>query len=77
MICELEYSELNVKELCARAMINRKTFYLHYESLDALFAELENEIVEGYTKQTISYKTCRTSKKSSVTILRAWLISLL
>ena len=63
MICELEYNELNVKELCARAMINRKTFYLHYESLDALFAELENEIVEGYTKQAISYKSMSDIKK--------------
>ena len=33
MICEMEYGQVNVKELCARAMINRKTFYLHYESL--------------------------------------------
>ena len=63
MICEMEYGQVNVKELCARAMINRKTFYLHYESLDSLFAELENEIAEGYTRQSISYRSIADIKK--------------
>ena len=27
MICEMDYDSITVKELCARAMINKKTFY--------------------------------------------------
>ena len=30
MICEMDYDQITVKELTARAQINRKTFYLHY-----------------------------------------------
>lgn len=57
MICDMDYEQISIKELCARAMINRKTFYLHYKDIAALFEELENEIVDGYTRQSISYKS--------------------
>lgn len=57
MICEMDYEEISVKELCARAMINRKTFYLHYESLDALLEELQEEIADKFISRKISYKS--------------------
>ena len=41
MICEMDYEKITVKELTDRAMINRKTFYLHYETLDDLLEELQ------------------------------------
>ena len=28
MICEMDYSKIRVTELCSRAMINKKTFYV-------------------------------------------------
>lgn len=57
MICEMDYESITVKELTERAMINRKTFYLHYETIDALLEELQQEIVDSFTSQNISYKS--------------------
>lgn len=57
MICEMDYEQITVKELTDRAMINRKTFYLHYETLDDLLAELQQEIVDSFTSQNISYRS--------------------
>ena len=55
MICEMDYDPLTVKELTARAQINRKTFYLHYNSLDDLLAELQEEIAAQFLQREVSY----------------------
>ena len=34
-----EYEFITVKEICAKAGVNRSTFYLHYESIDDLLLE--------------------------------------
>lgn len=39
-------SEITVKELCARADINRSTFYAHYQGMHELFSEMEDELME-------------------------------
>lgn len=57
MICEMDYESLTVKELTERAMINRKTFYLHYRDLDELLEEMQDEIVENFTAHDISYRS--------------------
>ncbi|MGI6053024.1 MAG: TetR/AcrR family transcriptional regulator [Bilifractor sp.] len=44
MICEMDYEQITIKELTERAGVNRKTFYLHYDSLDDLLAEMQNEM---------------------------------
>ena len=46
MITETEYSRITIKELTERAQINRKTFYLHYPSLDHLLTELQFKLME-------------------------------
>lgn len=46
MMAETDYSHITIKELTARAQINRKTFYLHYPSLDHLLASLQFEIMD-------------------------------
>ena len=46
MLCEMDYSKISIKELTQRAQINRKTFYLHYASLDHLLSALQLEIME-------------------------------
>lgn len=57
MICEMDYEQISVKELCERAMINRKTFYLHYESLEALLNELQQDVVQSFIRQNTSYRS--------------------
>ena len=46
MLCEMDHSKISIQELTQRAQINRKTFYLHYTSLDHLLAVLQLEIME-------------------------------
>ena len=51
MILEMDPSKITVKELTERAHIHRKTFYLHYTSIEALFEDLLKEISEEYYKE--------------------------
>ena len=51
MICEMDYEEMTVKELCQRARLNKKTFYHYYDSLDALLGELQMELTTAYLKR--------------------------
>ena len=55
LICEKEYEKITVKELCDKAQINKKTFYHYYETLDALLAELQGELAEGYLNRIKGY----------------------
>ena len=52
MICEMDYEQISIKELTERARINRKTFYLHYSSLDDLLRELQNEMAKNFIRRT-------------------------
>lgn len=45
---DLEY--ITIKELCAKAGVNRSTFYLHYENMNDLF----NETIEYLNKDFLS-----------------------
>ena len=44
MIVEKEFKEITIKELAERANINRKTFYLHYESMEEILFDLTLEL---------------------------------
>lgn len=52
MICEMDYEQISIKELTERANINRKTFYLHYNTLDDLLREFQNEMAQDFIKRT-------------------------
>ncbi len=51
MICEMPAEKITVKELTDRARIHRKTFYLHYTSIEALYQDMTAEIAEGFYKE--------------------------
>ena len=55
MISEMDYEAITIKELTNRAKINRKTFYLHYKSLDDLLLELQNSIANNFIEKQVSY----------------------
>ncbi len=48
MVCERDYADITVKELCERALVNKKTFYRYYETLDFLLAEFRDEMMADY-----------------------------
>ena len=48
MMCEMEYRDITVKELCERALINKKTFYRYYETMDYLLAEFQEDLMADY-----------------------------
>ena len=54
MLIEMDYNQISIKKLTERADINRRTFYLHYGSIDELLNELIDEIADGYIKMTNS-----------------------
>lgn len=50
LLSEKPMSSITISELCQRAEINRKTFYRHYAALSDVSAELENEILDEFSK---------------------------
>lgn len=57
MICEMDYNQITIKELTQRAKVNRKTFYLHYSSLDDLLEELQEKIADNFIRREVSYNS--------------------
>ncbi|OOM14631.1 TetR/AcrR family transcriptional regulator [Clostridium saccharobutylicum] len=45
---EKDASQITIKELAECANINRKTFYMHYSSIDAIFDKIEDETIEKF-----------------------------
>ena len=48
MVCEMEADQITIKELTERARIHRKTFYLHYTCIEALFEDMLKEAADRY-----------------------------
>ena len=55
MIMEMDYQDITIKELTSRAMLNRNTFYLHYDSIESLIKELQGEIIDRFIRENVSY----------------------
>ena len=49
LMSEKELSAITISELSHRAQINRKTFYRHYNAIDEVITELENEILSEFS----------------------------
>ncbi|MEZ3438933.1 MAG: TetR/AcrR family transcriptional regulator [Oscillospiraceae bacterium] len=49
MMSEKPLSKITISEICARAEINRKTFYRHYRTVGDVITELENEILNEFS----------------------------
>ena len=51
MVLTMQPAEITVKELTERALVNRKTFYLHYDSIEALYEEFIHSIAGGFSRE--------------------------
>ncbi len=56
MICEMDYDKIKVTELCSRAMINKKTFYVYYPTLDDLLTEMQAELSAEYIERIKDFR---------------------
>lgn len=50
-----EASQITIKELAEYANINRKTFYMHYSSIDDIFDKIANEVMEKFLLVSDNY----------------------
>ena len=51
LVLEKEADRITVKELTERACINRKTFYLHFDSIEALYDDRLRQIMDEFFEQ--------------------------
>lgn len=51
MVCEMDASRITIRELTDRAMIHRKTFYLHYTCIEALYEDMLAELAGKYYEE--------------------------
>lgn len=56
LILAEDYSKITIKKLTEQAQINRKTFYMHYETLDDLLTKMQCEIYEDFFKNLTDIK---------------------
>lgn len=55
LLLESDFDALSIKTLCARAKINKKTFYRYYATLYELFQENIEKISIGYLERIAQY----------------------
>lgn len=51
MLAETDYEKITVTELCARARINKKTFYHYHADLNALLEEMQQQTSEAFIER--------------------------
>ncbi|MBQ8995189.1 MAG: TetR/AcrR family transcriptional regulator [Oscillospiraceae bacterium] len=55
LLKEKPISKITVKEICDRAGLNRGTFYLHYDSPEALLKDVETAFIAEHQKKLFSF----------------------
>lgn len=56
MLLKEDYRKITVTALCRQAVINKKTFYRYYDSVDALLEEILSEFSKGYVDTIADYR---------------------
>lgn len=59
MLKHKDYMEITVKELCDKAELNRRTFYLHYEYIDDVLLEIQEDFSKEFYEATKQYDHIR------------------
>lgn len=57
LILEKPLVSITVKDICARADINRSTFYLHFKDVTDILRTTEDEIIEHMREHTPNART--------------------
>ncbi|MCD7904620.1 MAG: TetR/AcrR family transcriptional regulator [Clostridiales bacterium] len=64
LIKEKGYANITITDISNRAMINRKTFYMHYDSKEALYDTLVNEFMKTLDASDFFY--CYSKSKGAL-----------
>ena len=56
LLKEKEIEKISIIELTSLANINRKTFYLHYDSVDEVFEDIKNTLVNNIKNRLVTSK---------------------
>lgn len=55
MMVHEDYMDITVKELCEKAGLNRRTFYLHYETIDDVLVDIQEDFTIEFYEKTKQY----------------------
>ena len=53
LVMEIDPNKITVKQIADRAQINRKTFYLHYDSIESLFDEHLDAVMNRFFDEAL------------------------
>ena len=59
-----DYTDISVSELCEKAEINRRTFYLHYESVDDVLLEIQESFAKEFAEKPSNIIISKIMKRS-------------
>lgn len=73
LLSKKDFELITIKEICAKAGVNRSTFYLHYEKIDDLFRECveyaNKSFYEKYQKENIDFINVETSSLEELVLI--------
>lgn len=55
MLLNMDYERITIKDLCEKSMINRRTFYLHYDSIDDILEDVQLDYTTEFYERIKDY----------------------
>ena len=55
MLIHDNLDDISIKELCEKAKLNRRTFYLHYRYIDDVLKEVQDEFIDKFMEKARGY----------------------
>ena len=72
MVCEMPYEKITVKAITEGARINRNTFYLHYNCVDDVLAEIQAKHSSEYSAIVSGFDQLKDTDKLVRFFLNTW-----
>ncbi len=76
LMAEKGYQNITVTDIAKKAVINRKTFYFHYETKKALYDEIADEVTNIIKPEEILFNIQTSSKEGQLKIIYLFLMEL-
>ena len=67
------FEEIKVSDICSKALINRSTFYAHYEDKYELLVEFINSLKEEFTNELNKNKNILNTREYYLEMIRLFL----